>query len=132
VANWVKLHLEASGIDTTKFKAHSIRSAASTAAVESGALVMGVKLHANWSLKSDTSEQYYHGPSRQHGRGGDLAIRLFNTAITEKRTTSEVGVEPTTIVLGTTHNKSFSKTVLTEAAKTSLHCHLERNAWCGL
>ena len=38
-----------------------------------------------------------------------MAIRLFNTAITEKRTTSEVGVEPTTIVLGMTHNGTVGK-----------------------
>ena len=79
---------------------------------------MAVKLHANWSLKSDTFEEYYHRPSRQRDRGGDLAIRLFNTAITEKRTTSEVGVEPTTIVLGATHSSTVSETKIEDVVAT--------------
>ncbi|KAG0975500.1 hypothetical protein G6F28_012905 [Rhizopus arrhizus] len=36
LSNWVKLLMDKSGVDTTKFKAHSIRSASSTKAIEKG------------------------------------------------------------------------------------------------
>ena len=109
VANWIKHHLQQAGIDTTKFKAHSLRSAASTAAISKGASIHSVKMHANWSLNSDTLEKYYYKPRDQHQRGRILTTKIFENA-TENRTTSEVGVKPTAIVLGTTHNGNVGET----------------------
>ncbi|KAG1466195.1 hypothetical protein G6F56_004736 [Rhizopus delemar] len=106
IANWVKDSLTKAGVDTAIFKAHSLRSASSTKALTNGASLNTVKLHANWSLKSDTLEKYYYKPGNQHERGRILTNSIFETD-TEKRTTSDVGVEPTTIVLGTTHNRKL-------------------------
>ncbi|KAG1008543.1 hypothetical protein G6F27_006398 [Rhizopus arrhizus] len=49
VANWVKDMMKKAGIDTTKYGPHSIRSAASTKAIEKGHTIEEVKEHANWS-----------------------------------------------------------------------------------
>ncbi|KAG1170662.1 hypothetical protein G6F70_000992 [Rhizopus microsporus] len=66
-------------------------------------------MHANWSLNSDTLEKYYYKPRDQHQRGRILTTKIFENA-TENRTTSEVGVKPTAIVLGTTHNGNVGET----------------------
>ncbi|KAG1474718.1 hypothetical protein G6F56_000186 [Rhizopus delemar] len=63
-------------------------------ALTNGASLNTVKLHANWSLKSDTLERYYYNPGNQHERDRILTNPIFETD-TEKRTTSEVRVEPT-------------------------------------
>jgi ferredoxin-NADP reductase len=58
LANWVKQHMEEAGVDTSKCKAHSIRSAASTKAKELGFSTSTIKQHANWSENSNTFERY--------------------------------------------------------------------------
>ncbi|KAG1438292.1 hypothetical protein G6F56_012699 [Rhizopus delemar] len=88
-----------------------------TKALTNGASLNTVKLHANWSLKSDTLEKYYYKPGNQHERGRILTNSIFETD-TEKRTTSEVGVEPTTIVLGTTHNGHVGETKTEDVVAT--------------
>ncbi|CEP08782.1 hypothetical protein, partial, partial [Parasitella parasitica] len=50
LAEWIKDIMYKAGV-ATHFKAHSIRSAASTKAVEKGNTIQNVKKHANWSLK---------------------------------------------------------------------------------
>jgi hypothetical protein len=77
VANWVKAILEASGIDTTKFKAHSTRSAASTKAFLEGVDIKKLKQHANWSLNTDTFEKYCFKPKDQHQTGSSITTSLF-------------------------------------------------------
>ncbi|KAG0734302.1 hypothetical protein G6F57_016664 [Rhizopus arrhizus] len=47
VANWIKTAMEAAGVDTNAFQAHSIRSASRTKAVELGHKIQAVKKHAN-------------------------------------------------------------------------------------
>jgi integrase len=47
VANWIKSEMQAAGIDTTHFQAHSIRSSSSTKAVELGHSIQQVKTHGN-------------------------------------------------------------------------------------
>jgi hypothetical protein len=101
--------MEEAGIDTNKFTVHSIRSASSTKAVTMGSEIDQVKMHANWSLKSNTFENYYYKPRDQHKRGQEMVNKPFGD-ITENRTTSEVGVEPTTIVVGTTDNSNVDET----------------------
>jgi site-specific recombinase XerD len=66
VANWVKKLLAGAGIDTSIYKAHSLRSASSTYAVQQGISIQEVKKDAHWSLSSDTFEQYYYRPANQH------------------------------------------------------------------
>jgi integrase len=58
IANWVKSHMERAGIDTTKFKAHSIRAAASTRAVQAGVPIQTVKCQAGWSLRTSTLNRF--------------------------------------------------------------------------
>jgi integrase len=76
IAKWVKSHMERAGIDTTKFKAHSIRAAASTRAVKQGYLLT-VKLHAGWSLRTSTFEEVYLKPREQHVRGQQILESMF-------------------------------------------------------
>ncbi|KAG1043465.1 hypothetical protein G6F43_011647 [Rhizopus delemar] len=105
--------MELSGIDTTKHTVHSIRAAASTKAVSLGMTIDEVKDHANWSRNSSTFENYYYRPRDQHTRGREMTRTLFG-AVTEKITTSGVGVEPTKIVIGTTDNSYVGETKTTD------------------
>ncbi|KAG1180686.1 hypothetical protein G6F71_000043 [Rhizopus microsporus] len=98
-----------SGININKFKAHSLRSAASTKAVSLGVTIEQIKLHANWSLSSNTFEDYYYRPRDQHKRGSDIVNTVFGE-VTKNITTSEVGVEATAIVVGMTHNGYVAET----------------------
>ncbi|ORE04686.1 hypothetical protein BCV72DRAFT_307080 [Rhizopus microsporus var. microsporus] len=65
-------------------------------------------MHANWSLRSSTFENYYYKPHDQHKRGREMANKLFGD-VTKNRITSEVGMEPTTIVVGTTGNSNVGE-----------------------
>ncbi|KAG1446346.1 hypothetical protein G6F46_000414 [Rhizopus delemar] len=60
IANWIKDSLKEAGINTSMFKVHSLRLAASTKAVSNGASIHSVKMHANWSLNSNAFEKYYY------------------------------------------------------------------------
>ncbi|KAG0848661.1 hypothetical protein G6F17_011455 [Rhizopus arrhizus] len=107
VANWIKTAMEAAGVDTNAFQAHSIRAASSTKAVELGHQIQDVKKHANWSLNSNTFEKYYYKPSSQASSSTAISNSIFST---EKRITLEVGVESTGISLGTTTNTNVDET----------------------
>jgi integrase len=77
IANWVKSHMERAGIETTKFKGHSIRAAASTRTVQAGVPVQTVKLHAGWSSRTSTFEEVYLKPREQHVRGQQILETVF-------------------------------------------------------
>ena len=109
IASWLKGVMDEAGADTDRFTVHSIRPASSTKTVTMGSEIDQVKMHANWSLKSNTFENYYYKPHDQHKRGREMANKLFGD-VTENRTTSEVGVEPTTIVVRTTDNSNVGET----------------------
>ncbi|KAG1467240.1 hypothetical protein G6F56_004518 [Rhizopus delemar] len=109
IASWLKNIMESSGIDTSKHIVHSIRAAASTEAIALGMSFEAVKEHANWSHKSTTLEEYYYHPRDQHARGREMTKTLFGD-VTENRTTSGVGVEPTKVVIGTTDNSYVGET----------------------
>ncbi|KAG1450436.1 hypothetical protein G6F56_008351 [Rhizopus delemar] len=87
IANWVKTAMTEAGIDTKEYQAHSIRAASSTKAVELGHSIQEVKKHANWSLNSNTFEQYYFKPSTQSSSSTSISNSIFST---EKRITLEV------------------------------------------
>ncbi|CEG78937.1 hypothetical protein RMATCC62417_13469 [Rhizopus microsporus] len=103
VGRWLEDIMHDSGINTNKFKAHSLRSAANTKVVSLGVPIERVKLHANWSSTSNTFEDYYYRPKNQHKRGPDIVNTVFGEVV-KNVTTSEVGVEATAIVVDTTHN----------------------------
>ncbi|KAG1390352.1 hypothetical protein G6F60_013009 [Rhizopus arrhizus] len=100
--------MQAAGIDTTNFQAHSIRLAASTKAVELGHSIQDVKKHANWSLQSNTFEDFYYKPSSQASSSTAINNSIFSS--TENSITLEVGVESTGISLGTTSNTNVDET----------------------
>ncbi|KAG0821822.1 hypothetical protein G6F16_011833 [Rhizopus arrhizus] len=100
VANWIKAAMQATGIDTSNFQAHSIRSAASTKAVELGYTIQDVKKHANWRLQSNTFEDFYYKPSSQASSSTAINNSIFSS--TENSITLEVFVS-STLVLETAH-----------------------------
>jgi hypothetical protein len=104
------------GVDTNLYKAHFIRAAASTKAVELGYSIQDVKKHANWSLNSNTFEKYYYKPSSQLSTSTAICHPIFSS---EKRITSEVEVEATGIGLGTTSNTNVAET----KTKDVIHTH---------
>ena len=59
IARWLKTCLKKGGIDTTKFKAHSIRAAAATKAAMSGLTVDEIMKAADWSSKGVFQKFYY-------------------------------------------------------------------------
>ena len=59
VARWLKSLLEASGIDTSIFSAHSVRGASSSAAASTGISTAEILKAANWSSESVFQRFYY-------------------------------------------------------------------------
>ncbi|CEG63100.1 hypothetical protein RMATCC62417_00304 [Rhizopus microsporus] len=104
VAQWITNSLTATGIGPDKFTAHSIRATASIYAVQQGASIQEVKVHANWSLNAVTFEKYYLRPANRRRQG-----QMISKKILKKKTTSEVGVSHTAIVERTTHNGLVGK-----------------------
>ncbi|CDH56307.1 hypothetical protein RO3G_13679 [Lichtheimia corymbifera JMRC:FSU:9682] len=101
-ASWLKSIMVEAKIDVEKYPPHSIRAAAATKAVIQGIPIQDVKLHANWSLNTDTMERYYFRPPNQHQRGSHICEAIFSHNA-DNNSTSEVegvstviGIEPTT------------------------------------
>ena len=65
IANWLKEILERAGVDTSIFKAHSVRGASSTAASEKGVLIGDILRTADWSTDS-TFRRFYYRPTHQN------------------------------------------------------------------
>ena len=61
IARWLKLVLTMSGIDTTIFKAHSVRGASVSAAKNLGVTTREVLDMADWSTES-VFQKYYYKP----------------------------------------------------------------------
>ena len=59
LANWLKEILGKAGIDTSLFKAHSVRGASSTAASTKGVLIEDILCTADWSTESTFRQFYY-------------------------------------------------------------------------
>jgi len=59
VARWLKSLLEASGIDTSIFSAHSVRGASSYAAGSAGISTSDILKAAGWSSESTFPQFYY-------------------------------------------------------------------------
>ncbi|KAG1446758.1 hypothetical protein G6F46_012098 [Rhizopus delemar] len=95
------------GIDTSIYKTHSIRSASSTKAIESGQLAADVQDHVGWSKKTNTMDKYYYKPTAQKTKSTKIVNSIFST--TENNTTSEVETEAIEIVLGTTCNSKIAE-----------------------
>nr|CAH7734491.1 unnamed protein product [Callosobruchus chinensis] len=62
ISRWVKEILQRSGIDTTIFKSHSVRHAATSAVFRSGLDIDLVRKTAGWSDKSTAFNEFYNLP----------------------------------------------------------------------
>ena len=59
LARWLREILQSAGIDISMFKAHSFRSASTSAACRAGLSVAGILKTANWS-SATTFKKFYH------------------------------------------------------------------------
>ena len=62
IARWIQTGLSKASIDTSIFKAHSIRSASTSAATDAGLSVSEIVEAADWSSTSVFEKFYYHPP----------------------------------------------------------------------
>jgi len=62
LAHWLKEILGKAGVNTSVFKAHSVRSVSSTVASEKGVLIEDILWTADWSRDS-TFQKFYYQPS---------------------------------------------------------------------
>ena len=60
--------MEEVGIDTTSFKAHSVRGASSTPAVEKGVMISDILQKADWSRKSTYLKAVLLSPQAEQQR----------------------------------------------------------------
>ncbi|KAG1277773.1 hypothetical protein G6F66_012208 [Rhizopus arrhizus] len=107
VSSWVKQIMTEAGIDTTVYKAHSIRSASSTKAIELGYSQDKVEEHANWSKKANAFSKYYYKPIAQQCSSTKIAGSILS--LTENHTTLTDGAESKEIVVGTTNNSTVDE-----------------------
>ena len=75
IARWIKSVLQDAGIDTTVFKAHSTRAAATSAAKEKGFSVGDILQTAGWS-RSSTFERFYHKPTPSQSEFNIILVSL--------------------------------------------------------
>jgi hypothetical protein len=108
MSSWVKSIMERLGVDTTIYKAHSIRSASSTKVAEKRCSIQAVKEHAGWSFNSNTSEIFYYKPTNQDSSSTAITHSIFSQA--ENSIILDDGVEPTEIDLGTTNDPNVGET----------------------
>ena len=65
IARWLKVVMEVAGIDTSIFKAHSVRSASTSTAATQGVTTEDILSAADWSTES-SFQQFYYKPI--HGK----------------------------------------------------------------
>ena len=68
IARWLKSLLEAAGIDTSIFNAHSVRGASSSAAVNLGITTNDILKTADWSSES-VFQKFYYKPTENPSFG---------------------------------------------------------------
>ena len=68
IARWIKTVLSKSGIDTSIFKAHSIRGASTSAAAEAGISIPEILEAGDW-LSQSTFERFYYRPCKASAFG---------------------------------------------------------------
>lgn len=59
LARWLRIVLTMSGVDVSKFKAHSFRGASTTAALSAGCSLKDILSTANWA-SAETFKKFYH------------------------------------------------------------------------
>ena len=63
IARWLKTILSKAGVDTEIFKAHSVRSASTSAAAMAGITTEDILKAADWSSET-VFQKFYHKPVR--------------------------------------------------------------------
>ena len=63
IARWLKLVMESAGIDTSVFKAHSVRSASTSAAAMQGVTTEDILSAADWNTEL-SFQRFYYKPVR--------------------------------------------------------------------
>jgi len=66
LAHWIKDLLKVAGIDTNVFKAHSVRGASTSAAMDRGVPLSDILSTADWS-RDTTFKRFYYHPSTDDG-----------------------------------------------------------------
>ena len=78
IARWIKTVLRLAGIDTSIFKAHSTRSASTSAATKLGVPLQDIMSSAGWSSNS-TFGKFYNKDVVQTSNMGDALLSSFST-----------------------------------------------------
>ena len=78
IARWIKSVLTNAGIDTAIFKAHSVRSAATSAASEAGLSTSEILAAADWSTES-VFQKFYYKPKGDTRFGQAVLSQLSTT-----------------------------------------------------
>lgn len=77
LSRWVKRVLNASGIDTTQFSAHSTRHAVTSAALRAGVSLDVIRNTAGWTSNSETFARFYNRPLVE---SQTFALSILNSA----------------------------------------------------
>ena len=78
IARWLKQVMESAGIDTDIFKAHSVRSASTSAAAMQGVTTEDILNAADWSTDS-SFRRFYYKPVRDTAFGKSVLAATNNT-----------------------------------------------------
>ena len=82
IAHWVKDRLSEVGVDNSRFKAHSVRGAVTSAALNKGITLGDILQVADWSSDS-TFRRFYYRPTHDHSANFDWKV-LQVTQLGEK------------------------------------------------
>ncbi|XP_066596921.1 uncharacterized protein [Prorops nasuta] len=78
LSRWLKDTLEICGIDTSIFKAHSTRHAATSAAYSRGVDIESIRRSAGWSENSRAFQTFYNRPIRSSGDTANFVSALLS------------------------------------------------------
>lgn len=78
IARWIKTFLGSAGINTDKFKAHSVRGASASCATESGLALEEVMKAADWSCQN-TFQKFYYKPTKDSSYGHSILDKSRRT-----------------------------------------------------
>ena len=78
IARWLRVVLEKAGIDTSVFKGHSTRSAATSAVASASVTMSEILLAADWSSEG-VFQKFYYRPTKEVGFGNVVLATAKNT-----------------------------------------------------
>lgn len=76
LSRWLKMSLDLAGIDSTLFKAHSFRHAATSKAAKSGLCIDSILSRVGWSSKSATFAKFYNRPIDDRCKFGKVVLDI--------------------------------------------------------